>query len=241
MMPDPENLLKRIDLEIPLIAFYDAPDPSAFEPVIEPPPESRICIFSYYKKWLKGTTLHLTKGNHGCGGAGRFYFGVQVMPKKAFIKFLAEDEGLKSSLELMEAWVDSNDGYKPTHEHIFIGLLKENLYEYAQSITFFVNPDQLSTLMLGAQYHSGVGEPPTVIAPFGAGCGLLWPFDFDDWPQAAIGATDIAMRNHVPPHILAFTVNRPMFKQLCELDESSFLYKPFLQKLRKSRGLPAQS
>jgi hypothetical protein len=29
-----------------------------------------------------------------------------------------------------------------------------------------------------------------------------------------------------------------MFERLCGLDEQSFLYKPFLQDLRKERGLP---
>lgn len=72
----------------------------------------------------------------------------------------------------------------------------------------------------------------------GSGCSELHPFEDLDIPQAAIGATDIAMRQHLPPDILAFTVTRPMFRQLCELDEHSFLYKPFLQRLREARGLP---
>jgi len=54
--------------------------------------------------------------------------------------------------------------------------------------------------------------------------------------QASIGATDIAMRQHVPPDILAFTVTKPMLGRLCKLDERSFLDKPFLQRLNKARG-----
>lgn len=57
-------------------------------------------------------------------------------------------------------------------------------------------------------------------------------------PQAIIGATDIAMRQHLPPDILAFTVTKPMFEQLCALDTRSFLHKPFWRNLRKARGLP---
>jgi len=92
--------------------------------------------------------------------------------------------------------------------------------------------------MLGAQYNSAPDDPPPVVAPFGSGCMELLPFKDRNIPQASIGATDIAMRQHLPPDILAFTVTKPMFKQLCELDERSFLYKPFLQNLRKARGLP---
>jgi hypothetical protein len=58
-------------------------------------------------------------------------------------------------------------------------------------------------------------------------------------PQAIIGATDIAMRQYLPPNILALTVTKPMFKQLCALDEQSFLYKPFWKRLRKARGFDA--
>ena len=49
----------------------------------------------------------------------------------------------------------------------------------------------------------------------------------------------IAMREHLPPDILALTVNKPMYRQLCELDENSFLYKPFWKRLRKARGQAA--
>ena len=97
---------------------------------------------------------------------------------------------------------------------------------------------QLSVLAIGAQYHSAPDDPPPVIAPFGSGCMQLLPlFEDLDAPQAVIGATDIAMRRFLPPDVLAFTVTRPMFEQLCVLDEKSFLYKPFWNNLRKARGL----
>jgi len=54
-------------------------------------------------------------------------------------------------------------------------------------------------------------------------------------PQAVVGATDIAMRQHLPPEVLAFTVTRSMFEQLCALDEKSFLYKPFWKRLTTAR------
>jgi hypothetical protein len=63
----------------------------------------------------------------------------------------------------------------------------------------------------------------------------LAPFRDLSLPQAAIGATDIAMRQHLPPEILAVTVTRSMFQRLCSLDEHSFLYKPFLKNLKSSR------
>jgi len=75
-----------------------------------------------------------------------------------------------------------------------------------------------------------------VIAPFGSGCMQLMPLFKDlQVPQAMIGATDIAMRQYLPHDILAFAVTKPLFEQLCALDENSFLYKPFWERLRKAK------
>ncbi len=61
--------------------------------------------------------------------------------------------------------------------------------------------------------------------------------DLDSYtPKAVIGATDMAMREFFPADILAFTVNKPMYEQLCELDDSSFMYKHFWKRLMKARG-----
>ena len=137
----------------------------------------------------------------------------------------------------MEEWLDHDRPYRPKHGHVLIGPLREAQYEYLKTVTFFVNPDQLGLLALGAQYHSKATDPPPVLAPFGSGCmKLLTPFEDLRTPQALVGAADIAMRQYLPPDVLAFTVTRPMFEQLCALDERSFLYKPFWKNLRKARG-----
>lgn len=234
--PDPKNLLKRIDLTTPLIGFYDAPDPTPFEPLITP--KDGKCIFSYFNDWMAGKTLHLTKDKTGCRGASRHLFGGEFGSMDDFLKFLVDGEGLKASTELMKKWVESRPTYKRKYDHLLIGPLKEDMWEFARSISFYVNPDQLSMLMLGAEYNNSPENPPAVIAPFGSGCMHLIPFANAEIPQAAIGNTDIAMREYLPANTLALTVTRSMFKQLCELDEKSFLYKPFLNGLRKSRGLP---
>lgn len=234
--PNPDILLKRIDLKLPLIGFYDAPDPQLFAPCVIPQPGE--CVFFFYKNWLRGETLHITKDHYGCGGAGRWMCGMTTRSREAFINFLVDEEGLKSSHALMEKWIDSSSTYKSSHPNLLVGPLKEDQWAYAKSVTFFANPDQLSTLMIGAQYESSPKDPPPVIAPFGSGCMELLPFTDPELPQAAISTTDIAMRQHIPPEILGFTVTKSMFKRLCSMDERSFLYKPFLQRLRKARGLP---
>ncbi|MFC2000447.1 DUF169 domain-containing protein [Chloroflexota bacterium] len=238
MQPDPSELLKVMNLNKPLIGFYDAPDPSCFTPLVKAVPGKRICVFAFYKSWLRGETLHITRDNYGCGGAGYWLCGIETRSRENFIKFLVDEEGLKASGEIMNQWIDHRRPYQQEHENILIGPLKENQYEYLKTVTFYVNPDQLGLLMLGANYNSTPDDPPAVIAPFGSGCGQqVTLFDDLNLPQAIIGATDIAMRQYLPPDTLAFTVTKPMFQQLCELDERSFLYKPFWHNLRTARGL----
>jgi hypothetical protein len=137
----------------------------------------------------------------------------------------------------MNRWIDQGNTYKPQHEHLLIGPLQMHSEDFLKTITFYVNPDQLSALMIGAQYFSKPGDPAPVLAPFGAGCGeMLALFDSLEIPQAIIGSTDLAMRRHLPPEIMAFTVTKSMYRQLCELDNKSFLEKPFLGNLKKARG-----
>jgi hypothetical protein len=180
----------------------------------------------------------LNREHYGCPGAGRSICGLDIMPDGGLINFLVEKEGLKASKELMMKWIEHRKPYSPMYGNIFIGWLKPEQYKYLRSVTFVVNPDQLSALMTGAQYFAGPDDPTPVIAPFGSGCSLLVMFDDLDKPQSLLGASDMAMRGHVKADQMLFTVTKPMFEQLCSLDERSFLYRQFWGGLRKSRGLP---
>jgi hypothetical protein len=239
MRTDPTNLLRKIGISHPLIGFYDAPDPDAFKPLVRPMPGKWACIYMFYKKWLEGHTLHIRKDNFGCGGAGYWLCNVESRSREDFIRFLAEDEGLKSSKELMNRWLDYRKPYMQEHPDLLIGPLRDDQYAYLKSVTFYVNADQLSLLITGANYDNAPEDALPVVAPFGSGCGLMLGLFKDlNIPQGMIGATDIAMRQYLPQDLLAFTVTKPMFERLCTLDERSFLYKPFWQNLRKARGLP---
>ena len=141
------------------------------------------------------------------------------------MEFLVDTEGLKDTHELVAGFVDSSHYYEPEHPYLCIGPLKGNQWEYLKTVTFLVNPDQLSALALGAQYHAERMDAAPVLAPFGSGCSQLINFPDLGAPQSIIGGTDIAMRQHLPPNILLFTVTCPMFSRLCSLDERSFLYK----------------
>jgi hypothetical protein len=236
MKPDPTKLLEIADIKFPLIGFYDVPDPKPFEPFCTP----KRCIFSCYENWAKGESICISEGKCSCRGGGYWIGGVEFTTRDNFAKGLNEREGFKSSHELMKRWLDNQKPYKIEHGYVVIGPLRDEQYEFLKTITFFINPDQLSLLLLGTEYqNASVNVNPTFTA-FGSGCGQLAALFGNhvdsDIPKAIIGATDIAMREHLPPDILALTVNKPMYRQLCELNENSFLYKPFWKTLRKARG-----
>jgi hypothetical protein len=230
--PDFSYLIEKTGITFPLIGFYDVPETSLFEPLVE----SKACVFAYFKQWEKGKSLLLTKEQFGCGGAGSWLCDVRTRTKEQYIKFLADDEGLKANHELMGLWLDHIRPYKQQHPNLVIGPLKAAGYEYLKTITFFVTPDQLSMLMIGAQLNSAPTDPDPVIAPFGSGCmQLISHFKDLNIPQAMIGSLDMAMRKYLPPNILAFTVTKPMFEQLCNIGENSYMEKRFFTELQKAR------
>ena len=238
MQPNPSYLLEKTGIKLPLIAFYDSPEIKSFEPTITPNKTGRACMFSFYKKWLEGKTLALTKDNFGCGGALNHLFNQPLRSHQAFIEFLTDEEGLKANHELMDEWVKNTKPSQPENKYILYGPLKMELYHYVKTITFLVNPDQLSMLMIGAQYFTKTTDPEPVIAPFGSGCmQSVSKFKNLNVAQAIIGATDMAMRQYLPPEILAFTVTKPMFENLCQLDNNSFLEKGFIKQLKKVRKI----
>jgi len=235
MKPDPTKLLEIAGIKTPLIGYYDVSDPKPYEPFAKP----KRCYFSCYENWLKGDSVCISTNESSCRGGGYWVGGVEFTIRENFAKVLNQREGFKSSDELMCQWLENLKPYMIENGYVVIGPLKDDQYEHLKTVTFYVNPDQLSLLFLGAEYNNASINDNPVITAFGSGCGQMAALfgDFDtDIPKAVIGATDIAMREYLPPDILAFTVNKPMYKQLCELDENSFLYKHFWKRLRKEEG-----
>jgi hypothetical protein len=237
MQHDIKEFLRISGIELPLIGLYDAPSREPFEPVIEPNRGGHVCFYAFYRSWLEGKTASFTREAFGCGGFGYHIFGIESMSRKEFVDFLYVQEGLKSSRELMEQWLDDMKCYEPENDHILVGPIKDEAYEYLKTVTFLVNPDQLSLMVYAASYHAARGDLEPIKAPFNSGCGQILPsFDDLEAPQAIVGGTDVAMRSYLPPEILAFTVTKPMFERICSLDRDSFLHKPFWRSLVESRG-----
>jgi hypothetical protein len=236
-IPNPQRLLDIAGISNPLIGFYDVPDPLPFAPFSTP---SR-CFFSSYLDWMQGYSTRITAGESSCRGGAYWVGGAEWTTREEFAHTLNAREGFKSSDQLMCQWLENVKPYRLKHDHVVIGPLKEDQYAFLLSVTFYVNPDQLSLLIHGAEYNNASVKNHPVMTAFGSGCGQMAALLGDletAVPRAIIGATDMAMREHLPPDILAFTVNKPMYAQLCELDEHSFLHKHFWQRLMQARNTP---
>lgn len=236
MQPDPKKLLDALNLSTPLIGYYDAPEKDSFEPFTAP----QQCVFSCFQDWMHGKSTCLSERSVReiqCPGAGYWNCSIESVPREHVAYFLAVEEGLKASQELMCQWLTDQKTYKKENAFVVIGPLRMDQYEFLKTITFYVNPDQLSMLITGAEYHIASESRHFITAKYGTGCGqLAAAFDDFDSPKALIGGTDIAMRPFLPSGTLAFTVTKPMFELLCSLEEESFLCKSFWKNVQQARN-----
>ena len=100
-------------------------------------------------------------------------------------------------------------------------------------ITFFVNADQLSALVVMADYNRGTNQ--SITAPFGAACqSILFAYAEakKENPRGVIGFFDISKRSAVDREILTFTVPFRMFKEMEASVEGSFLQMHAWRKLQ---------
>ena len=234
MLPDSSYLLSCLNLETPLIGFYDVDDFSAFEPIVK----TKKCIFSAYDNWKNGESVCLEKGTSPCPGGSYWVGNKEFLTPSKFADFLYEKEGLKASHEITAQWLATQKPYDIKKKYVVLSQLRDAHYDDLQTITFFVTIDQLSMLLIGADYYNSSPTSNLVKHFFGSGCGQLAAIFNDspkDKPQAFIGGTDIAMRGYVPANIISFTANKAMYEQLCSLDEKSFLNKHFAQRLKVAR------
>ena len=231
-----DALRAALRIDTPVIAVYDSDDTQAFKPLAKS--GGLNCCFAYYGRWLKGDTLVLTGEGKGCPG-GLYHLGLRdtIMPKIEYFLTCGTDElhgeGLKASPELAKALFEKRNPAKPRSGNVLIGPLKLDRWDSVKTLSFFVDPDRLSALMTLSGYWSTVDM---VVAPFGSGCSLLWrAVEEHRGEKAVIGGTDIAMRRHLPPNIMVFTVSPQLFYQMVNVPPGSFLERDWWAALMEAR------
>jgi len=110
-----------------------------------------------------------------------------------------------------------------------------------KNVTFFVEPDGLSALVILASHSNP--EEESVIVPWAAGCQIPGIYAYRELdrkkPRGLIGLTDITARRNVRTalgqHILSFTAPWPLFKKMEGNVKGSFLNRMTWRSLLKTK------
>ena len=106
-----------------------------------------------------------------------------------------------------------------------------------QTVIFFADPDELSALVVLANY--GRGDNENVIIPFAAGCQTIGIYPYREAttgrPRAVVGLTDLSARVYVRKQLgddlLSFAMPFALFREMEANVEGSFLQRHTWQEL----------
>jgi uncharacterized protein (DUF169 family) len=148
---------------------------------------------------------------------------------------MAEGERFYSTPELARKWVDSLPMTDvPAKYVVFKPWEQVTEKDNPELVVIFVNADQLSALVVMADYNRGTNQ--SVTAPFGAACqSILFGYAEakKDNPRGVIGFFDISQRSAVDREILTFTVPFRMLQGMEACVEGSFLQTHAWRKLQE--------
>ena len=115
--------------------------------------------------------------------------------------------------------------------------------EKPQTIIFFVNPDQLSALVVLANY--GRGDNENVIIPYAAGCQTIGIYPYQEAklkrPRAIVGLTDLSARVYIrkqlgDPNLMTFSAPFALFEEMEQNVPGSFLERHTWQSLLSEKS-----
>jgi uncharacterized protein (DUF169 family) len=166
------------------------------------------------------------------------------MTKESHDNFLHGERYFKSP-DLVEKFVDSLPLTKiPTKYVVFKPLdAADGVREKPQAIIFFVNPDQLSALVILANY--GRGDNENVIIPYAAGCSTIGIYSYREAqsakPRAVVGLTDLSARVFIRkqlnnPHLMTFAAPLALFEEMEQNVPGSFLERHTWQSLMSEKS-----
>jgi len=109
--------------------------------------------------------------------------------------------------------------------------------ETPQTVIFFADPDELSTLVVLASY--GRGDNENVIIPYAAGCQTIGIYPYrealSERPRAVVGLTDLSarvcIRRQLGGNLLSFAMPLALFAEMEANVEGSFLQRHTWQEL----------
>ena len=208
------------------------------------------CVVAMLNAAAKGRTAVFDHKTYGCiGGGSGLGFGNTYIGFPGGIEYflsvgnkefqsemgknvvrnwpaLSHGEAYKKTPEFAKSFSDALPYYDvPTEYVVFKPLEKLLPGEKPEVVVFLATPDQISALVVLANYARHGGD--NVIIPWGAGCHSVCIIPLNegksDNPRGVIGLTDVSARKHVEKDILSFSVPYKMFLEMESNVEESFL------------------
>lgn len=237
-------LTRELKLRYPLIAVI--PSDNKPDSSVIPRQSGWSCTINLIMLAAKGATVATDRKSIRCpGGKTGMGFGNYYSRHLDTVSsFLStgkpgrfEGEGYKKTPQLARTMIESIPAIElPCRYLIFKPLDKIDLQsETPELIIFLANPDQLSALIIMANYSRNNNH--SVAVSMGSGCSSICLYPFNESkqnePKAVIGLTDITVRHFLDPDILSFTVPYSMFLKMESDVPGSFLMKGPWKELKK--------
>lgn len=203
------------------------------------------CVYKALRKIMHGERLVLKKGSCSCGGFDHNSGLDDSMPSipGGFGVFLSHGSD--------QMWTPPGERFKscPKIAEEMFDMLPKNVMDDFDAIRFepyregidadivviFVNPDQLSAVLVLHGYSRP--EYDTAIAGTVSGCASMLRIPFAEMkkerPKAVITGTDIAQRNFVDEDKLAISIAGWEFEKMLEVTEDCYFHSPVFKKIRE--------
>ncbi|MGE5480392.1 MAG: DUF169 domain-containing protein [Chloroflexota bacterium] len=218
------------------------------------------CAIAMFMAAAKGKTAAFDRNTYGCigGGSGlgfgntytKFPGGIEYFLSTGNNEYCASDvgkglvrnmpalsqgEAYKKTPEMAKTFADELPYTQiPTEYIVFKPLELVEEYERPEVVVFLATPDQISALVVLANYGRNGGE--NVFTPWGAGCHTIFLFPYNErnseHPRAVIGLFDISARDKVDKDLLSFAVPYKMYEEMEGNVEESFLMRDVWMKVR---------
>lgn len=164
------------------------------------------------------------------------------MTKESHENFLHGERYIKSP-EFVRRFIDALPILDIPSKYVVFKPLEsiDSAAETPQVVIFFADPDQLSALVVLANY--GRGDNENVIIPYAAGCQTIGIYPYrearSERPRAVVGLTDLSarlqIRKQLGDNLMTFAMPWTLFLEMEENAPGSFLDAQTWQALRKMR------
>ena len=191
----------------------------------------------------EGFCHFLSSGNVGRPGGSELAEQIRpFMTKESHDNFLHGERYIKSP-ELVHKFLEVLPMTDIPEAYVVFKPLADidPLKEKPQTIIFFATPDQLSALVVLANF--GRGDNENVIIPYAAGCQTIGIYPYREAksgkPRAVVGLTDLSARVYVrkqlgDPHLMTFAAPFVLFEEMERNVPGSFLTRQAWQNLLKN-------